>query len=304
MIKSLKYAALILLVLLTFSCFGCANNKNKSKNEDEQVLAGFENVLQGANEKVVLAFIDENITKVSRKAADKLVYGYEKLQKNKLNDLEQQFSEGKEEKWTITIPRGLQKEFGYFFSMDKIDSIKDPQLKEILQEVRDTGYLARTAEGMYFPVINYDFYRKYSGYLTDQAKDYYSIMSEESNKIAVDDGSLQITPDDILKRMEAQQIYINKYPGSPKLRDIKDLYIKYVGFYLCGAINTPAFSYNAKILNADFKKSYQNFKAADTVFGREFTAYLESLKNEGYRLTDKILSARNELIEKVKKSLE
>lgn len=302
--KSIKYAALVLLVVFTFCCFGCAQNQNKSVNKDEQILAGFENLQQGANEKAVLNFIDENIGQVSRQTADELVYGYEKVQKNTLNDLEKQFSGGKETKWTITIPHGLQKEFGYSFSMEKIDSIKDPQLKESLQEVRDTGYLVRTAEGMYFPVINYNFYKKYSGYLTDQAKEYYSIMAEESNRPAVDDGSLKITPDEILKRMEALQSYLDKYPSPPKLRDIKDLYLTYVGFYLCGADNTPAFSYSTKVLNNDFKESYQNFKAADTVFGREFTAYFETLKNEGYKLTDKISSARNKLIEKVKQSLE
>jgi len=261
-------------------------------------------LLRGANEKAVLSFIDENIGKVSRQTADKLVYGYEKLQKDALNDLEEQFSGSKEEKWTITIPQGLQKEFGYSFSMDKIDSIKDPQLKEILQEVRNSGYLVRTTEGMYFPVINYGFYKKYSGYLTDQAKDYYSIMAEGSNLPAVDDGSLIITPDDILERVEAQQIYINKYPGSPKLRDIKDLYIAYVSFYLCGTDNTPAFSCDTKVLNSGFKESYQNYRLTDTVFGREFTFYFETLKKEEYKLTDKISSARNKLIENVKQSLE
>ncbi|MFA5384106.1 MAG: hypothetical protein WC364_05500 [Eubacteriales bacterium] len=304
MIKSIKYAAFILLVILMFCFSGCANNKNKSGSGDEQVLAGFENLLRGANEKSVLSFIDENIGNVSRQTADKLVYGYEKLQKDALNDLEEQFSGSKEEKWTITIPQGLQKEFGYSFSMDKIDSIKDPQLKEILQEVRNSGYLARTAEGMYFPVINYDFYKKYSGYLTDQTKDYYSIMAEGSNQPAVDDGCLKITPDDILERMEAQQIYINKYPGSPKLRDIKDLYITYVSFYLCGTDNTPAFSYDTKVLNSGFKESYQNYRLTDTVFGREFIFYFETLKKEEYKLTDKISSARNKLIENIKQSLE
>ncbi|HAG10378.1 MAG TPA: hypothetical protein DCK76_03105 [Desulfotomaculum sp.] len=304
MIKSIKYTSLILLVILTFCFFGCTSNENKGGSGDEQILAGFKNLHQEANKKAVLAFIDENIGKCSQGAADKLVYGYEELQKNALDDLEKQFPGGKEEKWTITIPQGLQKEFGYSFSMDKINSIKDPQLKEILQEVRDTGFLVRTAEGMYFPVINYNFYEKYSGYLTGQAKDYFSIMAEESKRIAVDDGSLQITPNDILKRMKAQQIYINKYPGSPKLRDIKDLYIIHTGFYLCGADNTPAFSYDTKVLNSDFRESYQDYKLNDSVFGGEFVTYFETLKKEGYKLTDKISDARNKLIEKVKQSLE
>ena len=38
---------------------------------------------------------------------DKLVNGYENLQKNALDDLNKQFSEGKEEKWTVIVPQNV-----------------------------------------------------------------------------------------------------------------------------------------------------------------------------------------------------
>ncbi|GAB6274538.1 MAG: hypothetical protein STSR0004_14010 [Peptococcaceae bacterium] len=303
-IRTIKHITLVLLVLLTFCFFGCADKTNQDISKDSQVLTSYEKLLQAANEKDILVFIDQNISRVSRETADKLVNGYENLQKNALDDLNKQFSEGKEEKWTIIIPQGLQKEFGYSFTMEKIDSIKDKQLRETLQRVRDTGYLVRTDEGMYFPVINYDFYTQYSRYLTGQMKDYYLIMAHESKTRALVDGALLIKPDDILKRIEKQEIYIKNYPGSSKLGDIKDLYINYVRFYLFGIDNTPAFSYNSKALTDNFKQIYQNFQLTSTILGKEIAPYFETLKNEGYMLTNKVATERNKVLEKIKKDIE
>lgn len=301
----------ILAVLLGISMLflaGCAKQGGQAKKEkaqDEAVLAEF-NRLIGANavEKDLLAFIDASIGKVSKQGADQLAAGYEARQKSSLALLDQQFAGGKEEKWSVTIPNGLQKEFGYSFSMDKIDEIKDAELKKMLEEVRDTGYRVRTAEGMYFPVIDYEFYKKYYPFLTGQLKGYYDIMAVESRTPPAVDAALQITPDELLKRIIGQETYINQYPASERRQDVEALYLRYVNFYLFGVNNTPAFAYNTRVLRSDFKQSYDSFKAAgDSMFGAAFSPYLEMLKSENYVLTEKVTGERQKVVENLKQAL-
>ncbi len=306
MMRLVKILA-VLLSILMLGLVGCAKQSeqvNMEKPQDETVLAGF-NQLIGVNaaENDILDFIDANIGKVSKEGAGWLVTGYEARQKSSLALLDEQFTEGKEEKWSVIIPNGLQ-EFGYIFSMDKIDEVEDAELKKMLEEVRDTGYKVRTAEGMYFPVIDYQFYEKYYPYLADELKGYYGLMAVESGAPPAVDAALQITPDELLNRIVAQETYINQYPGSQKRQDVETLYLRYVGFYLFGINNTPAFAYDTKVLRSDFKQSYDNFKAVgDSKFGAAFSPYLEVLKNENYVLTDNVTSEQQKVIEKVKQAL-
>ncbi|OPX84144.1 MAG: hypothetical protein A4E53_03919 [Pelotomaculum sp. PtaB.Bin104] len=274
----------------------------EEKNQDQGVLAEFERLIrENAAEKEILAYIDANIVKVTKESANQLVTGFEARQKKALEELDQQFASGKEEKWTKTIHNGLQKEFGYSFSMQQLGEIKDPEIKKMLEEVRDTGYRVRSAEGMYFPVIDYQFYQRYYAYLTEDIKNYYVLMATESNSPPAADAALLITPDEILKRIVAQENYLKGYPGSAKLKDIEELYLRYVNFYLFGLNNTPAFAYNTRVLRKDFQESYNNFDpTAGGKFAEAFSGYFEVLKNANYTLTDKVVQERQKVIDKVK----
>ncbi|MDD3653571.1 MAG: hypothetical protein PHO01_05210 [Desulfotomaculaceae bacterium] len=293
------------VVVFLFGCTGPGSTASEDKLQDQAVLAEFERLMrENAAEKEILAFIDTNISKVTKEGANQLVTGYETRQKKSLEELDQQFAGGKEEKWTKTIPNGLHKEFGYSFSMQQLDQIKDPEIKRMLEEVRDTGYLARSAEGMYFPVIDYQFYQQYYAYLSDDLKNYYTIMAVESKNPPAADAALLITPDEILKRIGAQESYIRNYSASAKRADIEELYLRYVNFYLSGLNNTPAFAYNTKVLRKDFQESYKNFDtSANGKFAEAFSGYREVLKNENYTLTDKVIQERQQVIEKVKQWL-
>ncbi len=57
--------------------------------------------------------------------------------------------------------------------------------------------------------------------------------------------------DDVLDRAMNQEKFINQYPNSVKIDDVKKLYTKYVGFILFGLNNMPLFSYDSKVILYD-----------------------------------------------------
>jgi hypothetical protein len=65
--------------------------------------------------------------------------------------------------------------------LGKAEEIGDAELRDALLAVRDGGYRVDTAEGMYFPVIDYGRYRKYRGLVTDDLAAYIDLMAVESD---------------------------------------------------------------------------------------------------------------------------
>jgi len=53
---------------------------------------------------------------------------------------------------------------------------------------------------MFFPVIDYEVYKKYSEYVTEDVKEYINIMAEESNNPPAKDAALVVGWDEVLKR--------------------------------------------------------------------------------------------------------
>ena len=153
-----------------------------------------------------------------------------------------------------TIQTQIRKVYIRDFDINKIDGIEDVKIKGLLSEVRDSGYKVETAEGMFFPVINYEFYKRYGSYVTCDIKEYFDLMAVESNKMPAKDAALVITWDEILKRILNQENFISKNGDSVKAQQVKDLNKKYLIFALFGANNTPLFSYDSKIMVPEAQK--------------------------------------------------
>ncbi len=49
----------------------------------------------------------------------------------------------------------------------------------------DSGYKLIYEEGMFYPIIDYEFYKKYSNNVTDDIREYINVMAVESNEVAI-----------------------------------------------------------------------------------------------------------------------
>ena len=239
-----------------------------------------------------VGFINKNIPFLSNDNASIVVNKLEEIQKKKLPQLEEKFNGDK-------VQSEMSKVYKPGFDISKIDNIADKELKDLLLETRAGWYKVETAEGTYFPVIDYEAYKKYSSYAAPDIKAYIDIMSVESGKVPAKDAALVIGWDEVLKRALNQEKFISQYPESVKINDVKQLYKKYISFVVFGTNNTPLFSYDSKTMADGAKSVYlkavagnENSKLLETL-----RMYLEVLKKGNYRLTEEVEKFRKSAYE-------
>jgi len=193
---------------------------NLKIEEEFNVLLENDNEISG-----ILDFIDNSISTLSRENASIMINEFEMIQKKNLSRIEEKFYDSE-------IQNKIYEMYEPEFDLNKINDrntinmINDQELRELLLEIRSSGYKVETAEGMFFPIINYEYYQRYSFYVSSDMKEYIEIMTAESNKVPAKDAALVITWDEVLKRALSQEKFIIQYPESLKINDVKDLYIK------------------------------------------------------------------------------
>jgi hypothetical protein len=110
------------------------------------------------------------------------------------------------------------------FDIGKADEIEDEELRTLLIEARDSGYKVETAEGMFFPVVNYEFHKKYGTYVTPDIKEYIDLMAVESGNMPAKDAAIVISWEEVLKRALEQEKFILENESSIRRQEVKELY--------------------------------------------------------------------------------
>lgn len=310
MVNFIKRATSISLIAISVMVVaGCAGKEavnsgqtarqelNAAAAAKEQVVMDSFNVLmQEKNVPVpkVITFIDENITAVSRQNASMMIAGIEKLQQDQLPKLEEKFA-AQEQAMQQVLARDYQKGL----TENYINSIANQQVKALLLEAKNSGFKIETAEGMYFPVIDYALYSKYRNAVTPDIAAYIGIMAVESEKAPAKDAALIIGWTELLKRAAAQEQFIKEYSNSPKVPAMQQLLSRYASFALYGANNTPLFSYETKQMVTEAKKAYLEtaFDAGNGSFSKTMSAYLAVLKQNDYMLTNQVQEYRNKAMQ-------
>lgn len=285
-LKSLSIGMSIIVLVGAGLLTGCTapaedNTGSKAENNNppaveesnqDKIMPEFTALLEGnPGPDAIIEFMDKNIAEVSRENASKMLDELEKALKNNLPELEEKY-------YSTAVQEALY----------KLDSIQDAEVKSLIEETKAMGYKAETAEGMFFPIINYEFLKKFSPYAGDDVKDYIDIMAVESNKVPAKDAALVIGWDEVVERALAQEGFIRKHSGSDKVESIKKLQKKYITFMLYGLNNTPLFSYDTKEMDPEAKEVY--IKAvknnSDSELMKLLGGYMEILEKSDYKLSE------------------
>ncbi|HHV98966.1 MAG TPA: hypothetical protein GXX36_05835 [Clostridiaceae bacterium] len=276
---------------------------NKSESEktvndpaanDSKVMEDFQALLaNNASLPELIRFIDNNISAVSKENATLMVDKLEEMQKKFLPGMDKKFYKDED------LQGKMSEAFMEDFDISKIYDVEDTELKQLLSETKDSGYKVETAEGMFFPVIDYEFYKKYSSYVTPDMKEYIDIMAVESNNVPAKDAALVIGWNEVLKRAINQEKLISKYSDSIKIADVKELYKKYVIFTLFGLNNTPLFSYETKVIDPKAKEAYLSILESGEESGyiKIISDFVDLLEKNDYKLTDEVSKFRDGIIE-------
>ncbi|MBB6214160.1 hypothetical protein HNQ80_000229 [Anaerosolibacter carboniphilus] len=274
---------------------GTGENKPTVQEDSQEIIMADFNALLESDPKAdaVIAFMDKNISNVSKENASVMVTKLEEVQKSGLSALEEKYFNGE------TIQSKMGEIYRSEFDLDKIEETQDEELKKLLVETSDSGYKVETAEGSFFPVINYEFYKKYSSYVSEDMKDYIDIMSVESNHVPVKDAALIIGWDEMITRALAQEKFAENHKNSVKASEIGELQKRYLTFMLYGANNTPLFSYDSKVMVPDAKAAYLNAlkSGGDSALMQKLGEYMDILSKTNYKLSDEAEKFRKDAVE-------
>lgn len=255
------------------------------ENKQDKVMPEFL-ALVGQNPKpdVLLGFIDKNISDVPAKAASTMLVELERAQKSYLPMLEEKYYTD------AAIQEGLLDIYKQGFDLSKINDTQDAVLKALLGETRAMGYKVETAEGMFFPIMDYEYLKKYSVYAEEDLKAYIEIMAVESGKVPAKDAALIIGWDEVVERALVQESFIRKYEGSVKSEDIKKLQEKYLVFMLYGLNNTPLFGYETKAMDPEARNAFEKAvkENGDSELMQLLGKYLEISKKSDYKLSEEV----------------
>ncbi len=311
---SKKTMTIGLLILTLAFLIGCSKNQNKQEIKDNEIIEEekpkdpitdnneketkdimnefYSLIEQNTELEGIIQFVDDNISLVPMEDSTVMIQGLEETQKNHLVKLESKFytSESIMGKLNDIYLAGL--------NINDSENIEDEVLKAFLIQIKANGYKIEAAEGMYFPVISYEFYEPYSFYLSQDMKDYIKIMAIESNQVPAKDAALVIGWEEVIERILNQERFIKDYPNSSKLEDIKELHEKYLMFAFFGLDNTPLFNYDSKAIKSDAKREYKKAiaESGDSEFLNHLENFMEILKENKYKLTDEAEIYRKNVI--------
>lgn len=299
-----------LIIVLVLAVGGCANKgitlspeaaKQQAAQDaavkEKAVIDSFNGLLQKTEVTVpeIIEYIDGNIAAVSQSGAATMIIGLEKVQKERLLKLQDKFDDSE------AVQKILAKSYKNGLTSQAISNIDNKEVRDLLIEVQRSGFKVETAEGMYFPIIDYAFYKKYRDTVTQDIVAYIDIMAVESDKTPIKDAALMISWSEIIKRAKVQEQFIKDYGNSAKVEDMRQLLKRYSAFALYGANNTPLFSYDTKQMVPEAKKTYLEtvFDANSGNFSKVMNGFLAVLRNSDYTLTAEIQEYRNKASEEI-----
>jgi hypothetical protein len=302
-IRKLGLISILSVFLIVGLLTGCTSNPGPVTSPDPviqepqideaAIMDNYKKLMEGGTEpKLIFEFLNENAKVLSKENVALITNELEKLQKEYLPKLDEKYN---------TSP-DIQTELTKIYVAKK--DINDPKnmeteaLKTLIGETMKSGYKVETAEGMFYPVIDYSFYKSYSKYLPGDLNSYIEIMSVESDRVPAKDAALVIGWDELIERALKQEAFIKKYADSSKLPEVSELYKKYKTFTFLGLNNTPLFSYEGNVMVEGAKLAYENvdFTTDDSQLKKDLKDFMILLVDSNYKLTPEIDKFRKDII--------
>ncbi|QGG54799.1 hypothetical protein [Paenibacillus sp. B01] len=155
---------------------------------------------------------------------------------------------------------------------------KGESVRKLLADSRDQGYAVATAEGMFFPVINYPLYENWKSRVTADIQLYVKLMADEVRKPTLRDAGLVIGWGELLQRDLDAEKFLLQYRSSNRYKAVSERYEQLKTHLFYGSNNTPLFDYDTKKIDAEALAAYKK-AVADAASSSSFTPLLMKVKN-------------------------
>ena len=174
--------------------------------------------------------------------------------------------------------------------LDIMAKYKNKTIAELAKETIDRRYKLEGIEGFISPIVDYESYKSYGKYLSQQMNSFIEIMASESESPSVMDAAIVIPLDEFVNRIIKLYEFEEKYPGFIRIYYIVNMLNGKLWVYMGGIDNTPVFNFSNNTIIGErldnFKANAEKYKG--TRFGNKLAEYLELLKAENYKRTQKV----------------
>jgi uncharacterized protein YdbL (DUF1318 family) len=269
-----------------------STNVIAARNDDSaKMTARYEALLKKGQLPEAIAYLSAHIGEVSSYPAMIMVLHLENAVKKVLPSMEQRFT-----KSSVQESIGKVYKFGDSFS-DVINRSKDSSLKSLLKEADASGYKLETAEGYYFPVVNYAAFQQFRPYVTDDIQAYIDIMTVESDQASVKDAGLVIGYQQLVNRALTQERFVQQFPKSNRTAQVRSLFDNYKIYTFYGTNNTPLFDYESKKMQPNAIKGYtallQYTKTGNSPYLNLLRKFMDLSADNDYKLTPEVEKFRS-----------
>lgn len=308
---------LIIATILLVSLAGCNPNKLEGdkgkptgkaeeeivkpvKDTKEEIMKDFGNIVESNNEPIALVrFIDENINKVEKDDATEMIKKLETIQLQYMEKYTDQMFIEDYQRELLSLWETNQKveTLDYlFFDMDKIEEIKNDNLKELMEKLIGGKYKLINMEGAFYPIIDYEAVKTYEKYLSPEMKSYLDIKSMDSNMPTILDAGFLISFDELAERLVKVEEHIKRYSEGLNYEELLRLYGAYLRLYLEGADNTLIYDYETKVIRDEVLSSYEKTaKIPDSITGDVVNKYKDIINENDNIIGDNVLSKITEI---------
>ncbi|MDR6726025.1 hypothetical protein J2W91_004530 [Paenibacillus amylolyticus] len=144
-------------------------------------------------------------------------------------------------------------------------------------------------EGSLYPIMNYSAFQKYNANVKPDISQYMNIMAAETKKIPAEDGGLLIGYQEILLRARNQELFLELYPTSNRVKQVQNLLDSYSMYTFYGLNNTPLFDYETNKMVPNAQKGYtsviQRLATVDSPFLDKLASFMDVVREAKYEKT-------------------
>lgn len=187
----------------------------------------------------------------------------------------------------------------YSYSIEDLrqpENLADGAIKDLMARYLDMGYSVYMSEGMYYLDPSPRFLLgNFKTSISDGLYDYLSYRAEEVERHTYSDAAVMISWDELGKRMNDWEKFMDKYPDSDYFSEAESMYNMYRFTFLVGANNTPAYEYPTEILDPELLEAYRNYvsRFPDSSMTPVIEDLMVLLEEESYKKTEKIMEFIN-----------
>lgn len=291
------FSRLFSTILKDIRIFKQDNDSTTFISEKEQLILNQYNTMLKENKDgiEIIKFINKNIDIFSKNNAGKLLTSYEEYQISKLDSINKYLKSEN----NINI---LSSEVGKDPTENKIKSLSNPNLKDYLKPLYESGFRIIYSNSTYACVVNYKFYESYNDKINSDIRDYFTLMNNDQNISNTLQNSDKINWNDISNLLLKIDNQLNKNRSSDKDKKVKEMYSEYIRLYTLGSSRFPTFDKN-NILLKEVQSSYESVieNNKDSRLSDTLKGLIDILSENNYALNnqieDYVLSAIRDILQ-------